>query len=232
MVSNNAKKDLAISLRKEGKTYSEILKVVHVTKSTLSLWLRAVGLSKTQKQKITQARLLSGLRGAQRRHEQRVFTQVQVHSQAISEIKNISSAELFYIGVTLYWAEGNKERIGRPGSQLMFSNMDPKMIVVFLNWLLVSMCISSEDIFYEIYVHKNHIYRKYEIVGYWKKWTAFCKSNDFRVYVKNTNAVTNRKNTREETYFGILRIRVRKSSHCVRKLAGWADGIYDAVVPV
>ncbi len=232
MVSNHAKKELAVSLRKEGKTYSEILRAVPVAKSTLSLWLRAVGLSNRQKQKITQARILSGLRGAQKRHKQKISTQDQLHTQALSEIKSISSAELFYIGVTLYWAEGNKERIGQPGSQLMFSNMDPKMIAVFLQWLIASVQIRYEDVFYEIYIHKNHIHRKDEILAYWKKWTAFCKSDDFRVYTKNTNVATNRKNTREETYFGILRIRVRKSSHYVRKLAGWADGIYDAVVPV
>jgi orotate phosphoribosyltransferase-like protein len=33
-------KNKAVSLRKQGKTYSEILKEIKVAKSTLSLWLR------------------------------------------------------------------------------------------------------------------------------------------------------------------------------------------------
>ena len=53
MPLKQSEKAKAIAFRKEGKTYSEILKKVPVAKSTLSLWLRDVGLSKTQKQKIT-----------------------------------------------------------------------------------------------------------------------------------------------------------------------------------
>mgnify|MGYP000140241659 CR=1 FL=1 len=36
-------KEKAITMRKEGKTYSQILAVVPVAKSTLSLWLQDVG---------------------------------------------------------------------------------------------------------------------------------------------------------------------------------------------
>ena len=36
------------NLRREGMTYSEILKIIPVAKSTISLWLREVGLSKKE----------------------------------------------------------------------------------------------------------------------------------------------------------------------------------------
>jgi len=57
-------KELAISLRQGGRSYSEILQKVSVAKSTLSLWLREVGLSKKQHQRLTQKRLKAAQRGA------------------------------------------------------------------------------------------------------------------------------------------------------------------------
>ena len=41
-----SEKKKAIELRKQGLSYSEIRKIVTVAKSTLSLWLRSVGLAK------------------------------------------------------------------------------------------------------------------------------------------------------------------------------------------
>jgi hypothetical protein len=49
MIPKFTEKEKAIKLRKSGATYSEVLREVPVSKSTLSLWLRDVGLSKTQK---------------------------------------------------------------------------------------------------------------------------------------------------------------------------------------
>jgi transposase len=52
-------KRIAIQLRREGYSYSEILKKVPVAKSTLSLWLRSVNLTNSQKQKLTLKKLKS-----------------------------------------------------------------------------------------------------------------------------------------------------------------------------
>jgi transposase len=54
----------AILLRKQGKTYREILIEIPIAKSTLSDWLRSVELSKPQKQRYTQLRKEAALRGA------------------------------------------------------------------------------------------------------------------------------------------------------------------------
>jgi len=53
----------AIGFRKKGLTYNEILKRVPVAKSTLSLWLREVGLAKRQRQRLTEKRKAAQLRG-------------------------------------------------------------------------------------------------------------------------------------------------------------------------
>ena len=63
LVRKREEKEKAINLRKEGKTYSEILSVVPVAKSTLSLWLHSTKLAKKQKQRITEKRLAGSLLG-------------------------------------------------------------------------------------------------------------------------------------------------------------------------
>lgn len=48
MIMKYSEYKIAIELRKRGLSYSEILMQVPVAKSTLSIWLHSVGLSKTQ----------------------------------------------------------------------------------------------------------------------------------------------------------------------------------------
>ena len=62
-------KVIALNLRKQGFSYSEILERIPVAKSTLSLWLREVGLSKRQKQHLTQKKLDAAWRGGQVKRE-------------------------------------------------------------------------------------------------------------------------------------------------------------------
>lgn len=54
MIQKIEEKKKAIELRKQGLSYREILEQIPVAKSSLSLWLRSVGLSKKQKQRLTE----------------------------------------------------------------------------------------------------------------------------------------------------------------------------------
>jgi len=46
MISKNKEKEIAVGLRKKGLSYNEILGLVPVSKSTLSVWLRSIGIAK------------------------------------------------------------------------------------------------------------------------------------------------------------------------------------------
>jgi transposase len=96
-------KRIAIQLRREGYSYSEIIKKVPVAKSTLSLWLRSVNLTNSQKQKLTLKKLKSAKRGAEKRRLERIMKTREIIEKSILDIKNISKEELFLIGVVLYW---------------------------------------------------------------------------------------------------------------------------------
>ena len=216
-------KELAIKLRRQGKTYSEILSVLPVAKSTLAIWLNSVQLSKKQKQRITKERLAGSRRGGEAKKKQRKEKQKVLISKAKLEIGNLSKRELFLIGVVLYWAEGSKEKEYYPGSPLRFANSDPYMVKLFLDWLH-EVGVNQNRINFDIYIHENHKYRIEEVVKYWSDITGFSK-NLFRVYFKKNILKTKRRNISPDSYFGLVRIYVKESSDLVRKINGWVKGI-------
>ena len=59
MIKKNQEKTQAITLRKQGFSYNEILNKVPVAKSTLSVWLRDIGIAKRQTQNLTEKRKLA-----------------------------------------------------------------------------------------------------------------------------------------------------------------------------
>lgn len=218
-------KNKALELRKQGLSYSEILKQIPIAKSTLASWLKEIGLSKAQKQAITQKRIDGSKRGGESRRKTRLEKEKKLKEGAAKEIGRVSNRELFLIGVSLYWAEGSKEKSYCPGSGVSFSNSDGRMIKLFLLWLSQCCKIEKKDVKFEIYIHENNVGRVKEISTYWSKVTGLPIDNFSHVYFKKDKPKTKRKNT-GELYFGNLRVKVRKSSDLNRKIAGWIDGIY------
>jgi hypothetical protein len=229
MIKKIAEKEKAIALRKQGKTYSDILRVVLVAKSTLALWLKEAKLSISENQKFTEAKRLASLRGGQAKKKQRIEKQNKIFAEASLDIKNISNRELFLIGVIMYWAEGAKEKEYRPGSQIGFSNMDSKMIQIFLVWLFRVCKIDKNMVVFNIFLHQTHKTRLEEIRKYWSKVTGFPVERFMSVYWKRNKIKTNRKNIGEK-YYGVLKIKVKRSSDLVRKVAGWSEGIFEKII--
>lgn len=214
----------AIHLRKQGKTYSEILKEIPVAKSTLSEWFRDVGLSVVQKQKITQKKKLAQLKGSQARHADRIKRQSDLMCKACEEVKHISKRELWLIGTALYWAEGSKEKEERPGSRASFSNSDPRMLALFLKWLTECVQVPVEDIGADLYIHESH---RNNVEAIYEKWSTLLgvpRSFFKYTYFKKNKIQTKRKNT-GVLYIGLLRVNIRASSDLNRKIAGWIKGI-------
>lgn len=222
MITKTKEKEKAVRLRKDGFSYSEILKEVPVAKSTLSLWLKSVGLSKPQEQRLTEKRLDAILRGAKAKKEQKFTITKEIKDKARKEIGNLSDRESWLMGVALYWAEGSKEKDRAVG--VRFSNSDPEMIRFFLKWLLKVCKINKEDIYFEIYLHETTVGREEELRKYWAKLTGYPLSYFRKTIWKNGKIRTKRKNI-GDNYHGQLRVCVKKSTNLNRKIAGWVEGI-------
>ncbi len=229
MFAKTKQKEEAINLRREGLTYSAILARVSVAKSTLSLWLRDVGLSERQSQKITKARLEAGRKGGVARRVQRIEKTKRILEDAILEIGSISKRDLWLIGIALYWAEGAKEKKYRTGEQVMFANSDPRMVNLFLKWLK-QMKIAEIDFVFEIYIHEMYRNKAKSIVKSWSVLLNRPSDAIFRVYFKKDSK--RRETYRQDEYIGLVRVGVRKSVDLNRRIEGWVRGIckYSGIV--
>lgn len=219
-------KEKAINLRRQGLSYSEILREVPVAKSTLSLWLRSVNLSNPQKQRLTEKKLAGMQRGWIAKRNQRIDLTKKIKLNAKNEIKNISKKELWLVGIALYWAEGNKEKPHNISQGVAFSNSDPMMIRVFMKWLRKILKIPEDDIKYELYIHENSKNKTIDSIQYWSEITGTSQNKFKYVYLKRNKINTKRKNT-NENYYGLLRIRINKSTNLNRKISGWIEGVLE-----
>jgi hypothetical protein len=219
-------KEKAIALRKEGYTYSEILRQIPIAKSTLSDWLHSVDLSKHQKQLLTEKKLAAAKRGGAAKHQQRLDKVKAITKAAKVEIGSLSNRELWLMGTMLYWAEGSKEKDWNPGSGVRFTNMDPAMICFFLKWLKEICNIGPEELIFQIYIHDTHRNRIGEIIKFWSQKINLPSEFFTNIYFKRSNIKTVRKNI-DVTYFGVIRITVRSSASLQRRIAGWTQGVVE-----
>ena len=217
-------KEKAIELRRKGFSYSEILKEVFVAKSTLSLWLREVGLSVPQKQRITEKRIEAQKRGAESRGTDRIKRQMNIIEEASKEIAFISNRELWLIGIALYWAEGAKEKDYHHGSRASFSNSDPRMIKLFIKWLKECVNIPDTEISADLYIHESHRNNVNKVLNFWRTYLEVPSSFLKYTYFKRNKINTKRRNV-GSLYYGLLRVNMKASSNLNRRIAGWIQGI-------
>lgn len=223
-MSKSELKIKAQNLRRDGMTYSEILKVIPVAKSTISLWLREVGMSKKQKQNITQKRIDAQRKGADAQRNKRIKRQSFLIDRAKNEIGKISKRELWLIGTALYWAEGGKEKEYKAGTGTSLSNSDPKMLKLFIAWLKECANVPSRDISADLYIHESHRENVPVILKKWSKILEQPLTFFKHVYFKRNKINTKRRNT-GDLYIGLLRVNIRSSSDLNRTIQGWVKGV-------
>lgn len=224
MLPKSNEKNKAVKLRKSGFSYSEILKQIPVAKSTLSLWLNSVKLSKNQQQRLTEKKLAAMERGWQSYRRKKNLIAEETKEKARKDISLLSERDSWLIGTALYWGEGSKEKKHSPGVGVRFSNSDSSMIMFFVNWLISIVRVPREELYFELYIHENYRHRLKKVIKYWAQKTNFPESTFSRIYFKKNKIKTNRKNTGDD-YYGLIRIVVRKSSNLNRKIQGWIEGI-------
>jgi len=219
MIKKNQEKIEAIALRKQGLSYREILAKVSVAKSTLSVWLKDVGIAKKQVQQLTEKRKAAQRKAQQTCRNNRIKREEEIIAKAKSDVKEISQKELWLIGTTLYWAEGSKQKENNVSQGVSFGNSDPKMILLFHKWLTECCDITKERLYYRIYIHKTADLDKAK-----KFWSKLLNVKIEKAHLKNHNPKTVWKNVYND-YNGLLRMDVTKSTDLNRKIKGWILGI-------
>lgn len=217
-------REKVIKLRRKGLSYSEIKRLIPVSKSSLSLWLKGIALSDEQIKRLRAKGDAARLLGSKALKDMRIKRTEKVVNKAISEVGELSNRELWLIGTALYWAEGAKQKDYHPSQRVCFSNSDPLMIKLYLKWLRDSLEICFNNIRFEIYIHETYQKTIRELTTYWSEVTDFPIEKFNKVYFKK-NKVNSFRRNRGPEYNGVLRITIVKSTDLNRKITGWTKGI-------
>lgn len=215
----------AIELRKRGLSYREIRAEVPVSKGTLSLWLRQVGLAKPQRQRLTARRLAAARRGADKLRAERLARVAAIHENASREARGLIQAGdmMWAIGTILYWAEGAKTKPWRSHIKFQFTNTDLSMILLTRNWLERCCGVEEFDISYALHIHETADIDSARM--HWLKRLNI-PDNRLRTYFKRHNPSPRRSNV-GRAYYGTMRMAVRKSTTLVHRIEAWIRTIVD-----
>lgn len=226
MLSKAKEHQEAIALRKQGKSYSEILSVIPVSKSSLSLWLRAVNLTKQQLAALLSRKKAGQIKGGLAKRKSRESQERVIINIAAREIKKVSRRELWLLGIIAYWCEGSKQKEENISQGVIFVNSDPFLLRLFIKWVKEFCFVKDKDIIYTLYIHETGNIAV--ALDYWSKTLGIKVEDLGKISIKKHNVLTKRKN-RGKNYHGLIRISIRKSTNLNRKIRGWVMGINNLI---
>lgn len=211
VLSRWERSELGRQLRRLGLSYGEILTLIPVPKGTLAGWCAGIELTDAQQEQIFERTgSLKGIPG-DTQWRRRLETE-GIRVEALAEVPGLMSNTLWLAGTVLYWGEGAKAK-----RQLDLTNSDPAAHRVFIDWVR-TLLEPEPDFVLGIHLHEGN-----DEGGARRYWSGAVGLTE--TYIKPARS-GHRKN---HLPFGILRIRVRKSTnHWIRVMA-WIDGLRTAL---
>ena len=209
-------KNTALHLRRSGLSYGEILKQIHVPKSTLAYWLREMTLEEDQ-----ESALQSRIHEKQKRgrfstgialRARRVYREKALFDSAEKEFSSLVKDPFFLIGLSLYWAHG-----GKKSGHFQFITSDHEMLVCMIIWIEKYLLVSRSDLKYRLFIKES--YKNNDIEDFWVRVLKIKKTMlQKTAYIKsNLN-----KNTRNQdiSYKGSLCVTITSVS-VLRRVIAW-----------
>ena len=197
-------KPKAVRLRKAGKTYREIKKILGepISKSTLSHWFRDIILTKIQQERL-QKRVSVNIKRAQikawavnkKRREEYIQNVRDRVRHFPNELRRKNSAKIAL--AMLYLGEGAKTN----GGSLMFGNSDPSVICLFLHLLRYCYNIDEKKFRCTLQCRSDQNIEKLE-----KFWSRITQIPPSQFYKARVDPRTIGKPSRNLEYKGVCRI--------------------------
>src|SRR3989344_1555171 len=175
---------LAINLREQGKSWTEIRSMINVSKDTMSRWLKDACLTEEQRQKIV-------LKGKAKRIENYILSakarrkriDETYYQNKVREFGKISKRDFLVAGLFLYLGEGAKST----RSRIQITNSDPSIIRFSVYWLAKTLEIPHRKIKVQL-----HLYKDMDIEGeidFWQKITMLDRVQIIKPYVKKVSSL-------------------------------------------
>ena len=214
-------KESAIRLRREGKSYNEIHRILGIPKSTLSGWFRDLRFSGCIKIKLVNETKMIWARNITNYNKKRAAAALKnalrIQKLESKKVKNISNRELWLLGTALYWAEGSK----RERWQARFTNSDPDMIRFIMRYFRNICNVKEEKFRLTVQIHPN--VSDGIAKNYWHSVTKLPFSQFYKTLVAVSKASKNKRNPKRLPY-GTLKISI-SDVNIVNKIKGWLKGL-------
>lgn len=197
-------REKAIELRRKGLSYNEILRHIPVAKSSLSLWLKELPLTKSEKDVLKKRKDSNISRGrikaAAELRKRRLNREEESTKRAINLFDIYKNEPLFHTGIALYWAEGAKT-----SNRWSLINTDVDLIKVMVYWLKEYLEVGREDINFRLFIHKPYADGSCET--WWKTKLGVGDAEFLKTIYKDTKHKVKQK----PGHHGCLRIEVKNS---------------------
>lgn len=214
----------AIKFRESGWSYNVIAQRLHVSKSTLSHWLREIPYSPNA---TIIKRVKEGpLKSAILRNQKKLATIASIKKKAASEIDVISKRDLFMLGLGLYIGEGTKLY-----ENIRLINSDPDIIKLGVMWFNKICGVPRENFSMSIHIYPDIDEKKAQ--QFWSKITGIPLAQFAKVYIdrrENKSAQKKRK-----LPYGTAHLSIKSKNNpdlgvaLHRKIMGWIETIYARV---
>lgn len=217
----NKDKKLAIFLRRRGHSYSEINKKIGISKSTLSYWLKDISLPLGINNEILFRTKKNRARNITEYNRQRARLIWQkretVKNEYSKQIDKLSAKELKLIGISLYWAEGDK----KSKWTIMFCNADANLVKIMMRFFREICKIPENKFKPSIQIHdqqKSKIAEKY-----WSKVSRI-PIKQFNKTVVQISSASKLKRPKNSLPHGTFRVYIF-NARLVDKINGWIQGL-------
>jgi len=214
-------KKTAIKLRREGKSYNEINKILDIPKSTLSGWFRDLRFSKDIKIKLindAKKKWACNITNYNKRRAALILEKTdKIQLMESKKIRGISERERWLLGTALYWAEGSK----RVRWQARFTNSDPNMIKFIMSYFRNTCKIKEEKFRLTLQIHSN--VSEKEAKQYWSG-IAGIPTVQFYKTLNATSKTSKNKREPKRLPYGTLRISIA-DVNIINKIKGWIKGL-------
>lgn len=181
----------AVELRRKGLSIGEIAKKLEVAKSSVSVWVREVVLTKNQLDRLEANK--NSFEVVEKRRLRRLSNEKEkrqvIMDAAAKEIKTISRKDLQIIGLCLYLGEGAKTQRGA----VKLANSDPDVIKIMMKYFR-EVCLVPEKRF-RAHIHTYSHLSVEKAEAYWSKVTGIPRNQFFKTYSKPSIASLGKKDS-------------------------------------
>jgi hypothetical protein len=216
------KKEIAIQLRLTGKSYNEIVRIIKVSKGTLSYWFKGnKQLEKIKKDNISRAKkqwAKNITKYNKKRSKLCRLAWKKEQARARRDIISINNKELLLLGTALYWAEGYK----RGNWSVIFCNSDPDINKIMMRYFVKICKIPKNKIRIQIHLHDDNKYQ--QAINYWSKIIHLPKIQFQKPMLLKSKASKGKMPHRLP--HGTLRIRIN-DVELLNKIKGWISALIE-----